>query len=451
MKNHSKRNTKGFEQNGPSSINTLAIIGAQWGDEGKGKMTDLLSRDADMIVRFQGGNNAGHTIKFAGNTYALHLIPSGVFKDTSVNLLASGMVIDPEAMHEELKMLKGMSIDISKRLFVASRAHVILDYHKTLDALYEQVRNEKIGTTHKGIGPAYTEKAARQGLKMATFVSKQGFETYLDQHLPFVNTLLKSYGYDSVDKDALIKKMAPYQAMMTPLLVDGAALIDKTIMEGKKVLFEGAQGTMLCLDHGTYPFVTSSSPSAASIPLNTGIAPKNVKKVLGILKAYTTRVGGGTFPTEIQGKTTEHIRKTGHEFGTTTGRARRIGWLDVVQLRHAIRLNGFDAFALMLFDVLVGLDALKLCTAYELDGDIIDTVPADHDVLARCTPVYETLEGFDDDLSEIEAFENLSDNAKAYIKRIETLTGVPVAYVSTGPDRTDIIERAEIIVKTLKE
>ena len=432
-------------------INTLAIIGAQWGDEGKGKMTDLLSQDADLIVRFQGGNNAGHTIKFNGKTFALHLVPSGIFKDTSSNLLASGMVIDPEALYQELKMLETMDIDTEARLWIASRAHVVLDFHKTLDALYEEIRSEKIGTTHKGIGPAYTDKAARLGLKMATFVSKTGFKTYLDKHLPFVNKLLESYHYAPVKQADLIKKMAPYQAAFKTMIVDGSKLIDTAIEMGQNVVFEGAQGTMLCLDHGTYPFVTSSSPSAAAIPLNTGIAPKKIRRVLGILKVYTTRVGGGAFPTEIHDDTAEFIRTKGHEFGTTTGRARRIGWLDIVQLRHAVRLNGFDAFALMLFDVLVGVDTLKLCTAYKLDGKTIDIIPADHETLSRCEPVYETLEGFDDDLDKVDSYKALSNPAKTYIKRIETLTNVPVAYISTGPDRTAIIKRDEIIAKTLKE
>ncbi|MFW5913754.1 MAG: adenylosuccinate synthase [Bacillota bacterium] len=429
---------------------TLAVIGAQWGDEGKGKMTDLLSQDRDLIVRFQGGNNAGHTIKFDGLSFALHLIPSGIFKATSINLLASGMVIDPEALSEEITMLKDMGIKTEGRLFIASRAHVILDIHKALDALYESLRSDKIGTTHKGIGPAYTEKASRQGLKMATFVSESGFKAYLKSHLPFVNTLLETHGYEPYDAKDILKKMAPYQALLRPMLVDGAKLIDTMVDEGKKVLFEGAQGTMLCLDHGTYPFVTSSSPSAAAIPLNTGIAPKKIRNVLGILKAYTTRVGGGSFPTEINNATADAIRLKGHEFGTTTGRPRRIGWLDTVQLRHAHRLNGFDAFALMLFDVLEGVKPLKVCTAYELDGNTIDYVPADHDELSRCTPVYETMDGFDDDLSTVKTYDELSDHAQSYIERIEALIGVPIAYVSTGPDRSAIIKRDTVIAKTLK-
>lgn len=431
--------------------NTLAIIGAQWGDEGKGKMTDLLSQDADLIVRFQGGNNAGHTIKFDGKTFALHLIPSGIFNPATRNLLAAGMVIDPIALAEEITMLKAMNIEASNRLFIASRAHVILDFHKVLDKLYEGLRSEKIGTTHKGIGPAYTDKAARIGLKMGTFVSKSGFESYLEQHLPFVNKLLETYGYKPFDQADLMEKMAPYQAFLAELLVDGAKSIDEAIRRDEKIVFEGAQGTMLCLDHGTYPFVTSSSPSAAAIPLNVGIAPKNITHVLGILKAYTTRVGGGVLPTEILDQTADKIRQKGHEFGTTTGRARRIGWLDMVQLKHAVRLNGFDAFALMLFDVLVGLDTLKLCTAYELDGKRIDVMPSDHETLSRCEPVYETLNGFHDDLKNITSFSALSKEAKRYIKRIESLLEVPVAYISTGPDRNDIIKRDEIIAKTLKE
>ncbi|MFW5894576.1 MAG: adenylosuccinate synthase [Bacillota bacterium] len=433
-----------------STPHTLAVIGAQWGDEGKGKMTDLLSQDRDLIVRFQGGNNAGHTIKFDGLSFALHLIPSGIFKASSINLLASGMVIDPEALSEELTMLEGMGIKTEGRLFIASRAHVILDFHKALDALYESLREKKIGTTHKGIGPAYMEKASRQGLKMATFVSQPGFKAYLDHHLPFVNTLLKTHGKAPYDAQAILKKMAPYQAMLRSMLTDGAKLIDTFVDQGKKVLFEGAQGTMLCLDHGTYPYVTSSSPSAAAIPLYTGVAPKKIQNVLGILKAYTTRVGGGSFPTEINNETADVIREKGGEFGTTTGRARRIGWLDTVQLRHAHRLNGFDAFALMLFDVLAGLDTLKLCTAYELDGTTIDYVPADHDALSRCQPVYETLEGFGDDLDTINAYDELSENAKTYVERIEALTGVPIAYVSTGPDRSAILKRDTLIAKTLK-
>ena len=431
--------------------NTLAIIGAQWGDEGKGKMTDLLSQEADMVIRFQGGNNAGHTIKFDGKTYALHLVPSGVFNEAASNLLAAGMVIDPKALYEEIKMLNELHITTKNRLFVDKRAHVILPVHKRLDALDEANRSEKIGTTHKGIGPAYKDKAARTGLKMESFVSQASFDLYLDTYLPSLNQTLKSFGQKPLLKADIKKEMAPYQAFLKPLIVDGAALVNRAIEREKNVLFEGAQGTMLCLDHGTYPFVTSSSPSAASIPLNVGIAPKHVKKVLGIVKAYTTRVGSGAFPSEIDDDIAKKIRLKGNEFGTTTGRPRRIGHLDIVQLKHAIRLNGFDAFALMLFDVLSGLDSLKLCTAYKLEGKTIDTVPSDHETLKKVTPVYESMPGFKDDLNAVKRYEDLSKEAKNYIERIEVLTGVSIAYISTGPDRKALIKREEIIKKTLKE
>ncbi len=419
-------------------MNTLSIIGAQWGDEGKGKITDALALKADAVVRFQGGDNAGHTIKFDGKKFALHLIPSGIFHNNTTPIMASGMVINPESLQEEMQMINDASYS-TNHLVISDRAHVILDFHKTFDHLYESLKKEKIGTTAKGIGPTYSEKALRRGLRMHTFCNESGFKTYLEETLPAVNSILKTHGYDPYEIDDLIKKYAPMQKLLAPHLNDTSKLINDYIDEGKYVMFEGAQGTMLCLDHGTYPFVTSSSPSAAYVPLGAGIAPHKLSNVLGIVKAYTTRVGGGSFPSEITGDIAENIRIKGNEFGTTTARARRIGWLDVVALNHANRINGFSSLAIMLLDVLSGLKTLKICVGYKLDGKEIDYVPADNEHFKHIEPIYETLPGWSEDITNVKSFETLPLNAKNYLKRIETLTNIKISIFSVGPSRDETI------------
>ena len=423
---------------------TLVVCGIQWGDEGKGKMTDYLAQQADVVVRFQGGNNAGHTITFGGNKYALQSIPSGIFNPHIVNIMANGMVINPKAALGELEKLEERGIR-DYQLYISDRAAVIMPYHIELDGAYESLKGGKqIGTTKKGIGPAYTDKAARIGIRMGDLLDKEYFAERLRDALAQKNMELKMFGKAEMDFDTLYNEYLGYGEKLRKHICDTSILLNKLIEEGKKVLFEGAQGVMLCIDNGTYPFVTSSSPTAASVPLGAGIAPKYIDNVLGICKAYTTRVGAGPFPTEIEGDLANYIRERGHEYGTVTGRPRRVGYLDCVALRHACRVSGVTHLSIMLFDVLSGMEKLKICVGYELDGRRVDYVPSCLSALERCKPVYEELPGWKDEITNVRNYDSLPAAAKGYIRRIEELTGVEVAVVSVGPDRTQTINRKEI-------
>lgn len=423
---------------------TLVVCGIQWGDEGKGKMTDYLAQQADVVVRFQGGNNAGHTITFGGNKYALQSIPSGIFNPHIVNIMANGMVINPKAALGELEKLEERGIR-DYQLYISDRAAVIMPYHIELDGAYESLKGGKqIGTTKKGIGPAYTDKAARIGIRMGDLLDTEYFAERLRDALAQKNMELKMFGKAEMDFDTLYNEYLGYGEKLRKHICDTSILLNKLITEGKKVLFEGAQGVMLCIDNGTYPFVTSSSPTAASVPLGAGIAPKYIDNVLGICKAYTTRVGAGPFPTEIEGDLANYIRERGHEYGTVTGRPRRVGYLDCVALRHACRVSGVTHLSIMLFDVLSGMEKLKICVGYELDGQRVDYVPSCLSALERCKPVYEELPGWKEEITDVRNYDDLPVAAKGYIRRIEELTGVEVAVVSVGPDRTQTINRKEI-------
>lgn len=421
-------------------METVTVVGTQWGDEGKGKITDYLAQQADCVVRFQGGNNAGHTIKFEGKKYALHLVPSGIFKKEVINILGNGMVIDPLALLEEINFLENNQIS-TKNLFISDRAHVILPFHKAIDIMFEGLKTQgkEVGTTAKGIGPAYMDKASRMGLRMIDFIDEKRFKRYLEEYIPYVNTFLTAFNQEPFDLNTVFKRYNGILKTIKPFVKNTSKLLDTLIQEEKKILFEGAQGTMLCLDHGTYPYVTSSSPTAASVALNTGIAPQNIQTVLGITKAYTTRVGGGYFATEFEDDLAKKIRIQGNEFGTTTGRPRRIGWLDTVVLRHARRVNGLTDLSVMLLDVLKDVNPLKICVAYKLDGEMIDEVPASIDDFERCEPVYIEMEGFTKDISRIKTFRGLPKEARNYLKKIEELTDVKISMVSVGPDRTQTI------------
>ncbi|MFP4286215.1 MAG: adenylosuccinate synthase [Candidatus Izemoplasmataceae bacterium] len=421
-------------------METVTVVGTQWGDEGKGKVTDYLAQEADVVVRYQGGNNAGHTIKFEGYKYALHLIPSGIFKKEVINILANGMVIDPLALLEEINFLENSHIS-TKNLFVSDRAHVIMPFHKAIDVLFERLKTEgkEVGTTSKGIGPAYMDKASRKGLRMIDFVHEERFHRYLEEYIPYVNTIMTAFNQEPFDINKVFKRYNGILKTIKPFVTNTSKMLDKLIKEDKKVLFEGAQGTMLCLDHGTYPYVTSSSPTAASVALNTGIAPQNIQTVLGITKAYTTRVGGGFFATEFDDDLAKKIRQQGNEFGTTTGRPRRIGWLDTVVLRHAKRVNGLTDLSIMLLDVLKDVSPLKICVAYKLDGEIIDEIPAAIEDFERCEPVYIEMEGFTKDISKIKTLRGLPKEARHYLKKIEELVDVKISMVSVGPDRAQTI------------
>ncbi len=424
--------------------NTLVVVGIQWGDEGKGKMTDYLGQKADVVVRFQGGNNAGHTITFGGNKYALQSIPSGIFNPRIKNVMANGMVINPKAAIAELEGLKQRGIT-DFQLYISDRAAVIMPYHIMLDGAYETLKGGKnIGTTKKGIGPAYTDKYSRIGIRIGDLLDKEYFAERLKDALLQKNMELKMLGLEPLDYDTLYKEYIEYGEILKPYVCDTSILLNKEVETGKKILFEGAQGVMLCIENGTYPFVTSSSPTAASVPLGAGLAPRYIDKALGICKAYTTRVGAGPFPTEIDGDLAHYIRERGHEYGTVTGRPRRVGYLDAVALRHACRVSGINYLSIMLFDVLSGLKTVKICTAYELDGKEIDYVPATLSALERCKPVFIELPGWNEEITEIRDFEKLPDNAKQYLRKIEELTNTEIAIVSVGPDRTQTIIKKNI-------
>ncbi len=416
-------------------MQTVVVVGTQWGDEGKGKITDFLAQRSDIVVRYQGGNNAGHTIVLDGKKYALHSIPSGILNPNIQNILANGMVINPKALLIELDKLEGMDYKIA----ISDRAHVIMPYHLMLDEAKEASLTHKIGTTHKGIGPAYTDKAERTGLRMGEFVNEELFKSRLSEILIQKNQQLALYGKKPLEFDDLFLEYKVYADRLRPFVTNTSILINEAISKGKKVLFEGAQGTLLCLDHGTYPFVTSSSPTAASVPINTGVAPWLINGAIGVTKAYTTRVGSGPMPTELNDDIASYIREKGHEYGTTTGRARRVGWLDLVLIKHAKTSGGLSGLAVTLLDVLSNIDTLKVCVAYELDGKVIDYIPSLVNDFGRVNPVYVELKGFKEDITGVKSFEELPLAAQQYIKFIEDQTGIKVVIFSVGPDRNQTI------------
>lgn len=422
-------------------MNSLVIVGTGWGDEGKGKITDYLSKKFDICVRFQGGNNAGHTIKFNNNKYALNLIPSGIFNQNIQNIMSNGMVIDLKALVNEISMLKSKGFDC-ENLHISDRAHVLFPYHIQLDEIFENIKgNDKVGTTKKGIGPCYTDKSMRIGIRIGDLLNKDSFYKKLSQNVEYVNKLLSIFNSKTFDVNELYNEYTSYANIIKPHIKDTSLFLMNALNKNKKILFEGAQGIMLCLDHGTYPYVTSSSPSAASVALNCGIPPQSIQKVLGITKSYATRVGEGVFPTEIFSDISNTIRETAHEYGTTTGRARRIGWLDTVVLKHGKRISGITDLAITLLDVLTGFEKLKICTSYILDGKEIDYIPSTIEEFNKCKPVYIELNGWYEDISNVKSFDNLPKNAKNYIHKIEEITGINVSIISVGPDRKQTIEK----------
>ena len=420
-------------------MSTLVIEGSQWGDEGKGKITDFYAQQADVVVRSQGGNNAGHTITINNEKFALKSIPSGIFNPKTKNILANGMVINPKKLLEELHGLEERGVTDYK-LYISNRAHVVLPYHEILDGAYEEYKGDnKVGTTKRGIGPCYADKANRIGIRFGTFIDEDDFKSSLADALKIKNLELKMLGKEELDCDAIFNEYKEYAKELKKYVCDTSLLIEEEIEKGSKILFEGAQGVMLCLDHGTYPYVTSSSPTGSAVPLNCGIAPKYISDVLGICKAYTTRVGEGPFPTEINSDIATYIRERGHEYGTVTKRPRRIGWLDCVALNYARRVSGINYLALMLLDVLTGLDEIKICYAYSIDGKIIDYLPSTIKELNKVKAEYLTLKGWNQDITNIKTFDELPENAKIYIGKIEELTKTKVALVSVGPNRTQTI------------
>lgn len=422
-------------------MSTLVILGAQWGDEGKGKITDYLARKADIVVRYQGGDNAGHTVEIGDKQYKLHLIPSGIFSQDKICILGNGLVINPKSLLEEIKYLKDKGIS-TDNLRISDRAHIIFPYHIRLDQLQEERKGKnKIGTTVKGIGPCYRDKVERTGIRMCDIFYKDTFEEKLRENIKAKNEIIeKIYGKEPLDPDEIIEEYSEYLDKLKKYIIDTTDLLNNSINEGKKVLFEGAQGTLLDIDFGTYPYLTSSHPISGGVSIGTGINPFSLKSALGVVKAYTTRVGRGPFPTELHDEIGDRIRELGHEFGTTTGRPRRCGWLDVVMLKYSAQINGFNTLAITKLDTLAGFEKLKICVGYDLNGEKIDTFPASLETLAKCKPVYEELDGWtEEDMKNVEKYEDLPSTAKKYVSRIEELCGVKVGIVSIGPKRSETL------------
>ncbi len=420
------------------------IVGSQWGDEGKGKITDFLADRSEVVVRSQGGNNAGHTVISDGAEYKLHLIPSGILNKDSLNIVGNGVVVDLSVLLGEMEQLQKRGISF-ERFYLSDRAHLIMPYHKLIDGLEESAKGEdKIGTTKRGIGPAYSDKVNRIGIRICDLLEFDEFQQKLRVVLKQKNLLLeKIYGEEPLNEAAIVKEFAILAERIRPYVADTSVLVNESLKSGKKVLFEGAQAVHLDIDHGTYPFVTSSSPCAGGALTGAGVGPTKIDAVVGVAKAYTTRVGSGPFPTELHDVYAETLRKVGGEYGVTTGRPRRCGWLDGVVLRYSARICGMTDLALTKLDVLDQLSELKLCVAYRHGGQIMTEFPASLSAMEQCEPIYETLPGWQQDISSCRDYEELPENAKAYIKRVEELTETPVSIVAVGPDRQQTILRKE--------
>lgn len=419
----------------------VAVIGAQWGDEGKGKVVDLLAEKAAMVVRYAGGNNAGHTVINHLGEFKMHLIPCGIFHPNPVCVIANGVVVDPAVLLDEVRMITDAGISLDGRLFVSNRAHLIMPYHIVLDGLDEESRGESaLGTTKRGVGPAYADKMSRMGIRVGDLLDEELFLERLRYALDYKNKLfVRLYDKAPLAFDDMAQQYLEYGQRLRSFITDTELMIDETIQRSGTVILEGSQGTMLDIDFGTYPYVTSSNPTAAGGPPGAGISPTKVDRVLGIFKAYTTRVGTGPLPTELEDEIGEHIRQKGQEFGATTGRARRCGWFDVVAAKHSVRLNGFDSVAFMRLDVLDELSSIKICTGYRINGDICTRFPDSIRVLESCEPVYEEMPGWQQPTSLVRRMEDLPINAYKYVKRIEELIGCPIDLVSVGPDRDESI------------
>jgi adenylosuccinate synthase len=417
-------------------LSSVVVVGSQWGDEGKGKITDFLSQQAEVVARYQGGNNAGHTIVFNGEKYKLHLIPSGIFFSDKICVIGNGMVVDPKALVQELAYLhdKGVSTD---NLRISNRAHVILPYHLKQDELEEERKGDnKIGTTKKGIGPAYMDKAARVGIRMADLLDKEEFYEKLKRNLEEKNNLFeKMYDSNSLNIDDIFEEYYEFGQQIKKYVCDTSVVLNDAIDGGRRVLFEGAQGVMLDIDQGTYPFVTSSNPVAGGVTIGSGVGPTKINHVVGVCKAYTTRVGEGAFPTELFDEIGNTIREVGREYGTTTGRPRRVGWFDSVVVRHARRVSGITDLSLNSIDVLTGLETVKICVAYKFRGETITEFPASLKQLAECEPVYEELPGWTEDITGVKTLNELPVNARHYVERVSQLVGIPLSVFSVGPDR----------------
>ncbi|MGL5192029.1 MAG: adenylosuccinate synthase [Chroococcales cyanobacterium] len=421
----------------------VVVIGAQWGDEGKGKVTDLLSKSADVVVRYQGGVNAGHTVVVKDQTFKLHLIPSGILYPETECIIGSGTVIDPKTLIEELDRLEALNIS-TQNLMISQTAHVTMPYHRLIDQASEERRgNHKIGTTGRGIGPTYADKSERIGIRILDLIDPEGLRKQLNWTINYKNVILeKLYGLPPLDPEAVIDEYEQYAQRLRPHVVDASLKIYDAVQERRNILFEGAQGTLLDLDHGTYPYVTSSNPVAGGACVGAGVGPTMIDRVIGVAKAYTTRVGEGPFPTEMTEGIGDVLCDRGAEFGTTTGRKRRCGWFDAVIGRYAVRINGIDCLAITKLDVLDELDEIKVCVAYEIDGTRCDNFPSSSRLFARCEPIYETLPGWQQSTMNCRTLEDLPKQALDYLKYLAELMAVPIAVVSIGAsrDQTIIVE-----------
>lgn len=421
-------------------MTAVAVVGSQWGDEGKGKITDFLSKEAAYAVRSNGGNNAGHTIEIDDQTFKMRLIPSGIFASAKGAVIGNGVVINPEVLLGEVKSLEESGIDTSK-LKISNRAHIIMPYHILQDEYQEEAKGaNKIGTTKNGIGPAYMDKASRVGIRVCDLLEKDTFEEKLRANLKEKNELFtKVYGKDALKFDDIFDQYYEYGQKMKKYVTDTSVLVNDALDNNEKVLFEGAQGIMLDIDEGTYPFVTSSNSISGGIASGMGVGANRLNTVIGVCKAYTTRVGAGPFPTELNDETGDLIRETAHEYGTVTGRPRRVGWFDSVALRHAKRVSGINGLSLNLLDIFSGFDTVKIATAYELDGQEIDYYPASLKELDRCKPVYEELPAWQEDITGAKSWDDLPENAQKFLNRISELVDIPLVTVSVGPEREQTI------------
>ena len=423
-------------------MSNTVLFGAQWGDEGKGKIIDVLTADADWVVRYQGGNNAGHTVEIGEEKFVLHLTPSGILRPSCKCMIGNGLVIDIIGLTQELSALESRGIPLEGRLFISDRAHLVLPYHQALDGAKEQARSEgsKIGTTKRGIGPAYSDKADRIGLRMCDLLQPDFLEK-VKKIAVAKNDQLANLGQEQLDIDLLTADVQKAAEQLKPYVTDTVPLLHQAMQRDEKILFEGAQGIMLDIDFGTYPYVTSSNTGAGGVASGAGVPPQSIDRVIGIVKAYTTRVGGGPFPTELTDETGEKIARIGAEFGATTGRPRRCGWFDAVVARYAAMIGGISEWSLMKIDVLDELETIRVCTAYEVDGKRIEQMPASLQTFEKCTPIYEELEGWQTPTTACTTWEELPEKAKAYIAYLEKITGVPVAILSVGPKRASTIIR----------
>lgn len=414
------------------------LVGTQWGDEGKGKIIDVLTENADVVVRFQGGNNAGHTVEIGTDKFVLHLIPSGIFRDGALCIIGNGVVVDPLALEEEIKGLQAQNIKVTpENLQLSTRSHLILPYHREMDAMHEAARaaDKKIGTTKRGIGPAYADKASRIGIRALTMLDLKRYETRFREQSEYYNSIFTGKGMEALDIDAEWAKQKQAAEFIAPFITDTVLTVNKAAAEEKNILFEGAQGMWLDVDYGTYPFVTSSNTTTGGACTGSGLSPKYINEVVGVMKAYTTRVGEGPFPTELHDKMGERIRKAGNEFGATTGRPRRCGWFDAVACRYSCMVNGVDELSITKMDVLDDLEELKICTAYEVNGKTVTDMPSDNDEITVAKPIYESMPGWQTPTTECRSFNDLPENAQKYLKRIAELADAEIGIISVGPNR----------------